>query len=663
MRFLLVAIVQVLCDKKKDARLSTNSVISESNFSRESDSHDTHSEFQDEVLSDVNAILAGLLSRAYDGDEKLVVDESSDVAITTPIPELTDVSACLWLKTKANNDGTPISYAISEEFNELLLFDTSNFIVLVRGEESSKSGIASGNVIRGGGVMTLGQEQDSLRGGYDSNQALKGELAYFNMWSRILTDAEISKLATECNGETEGNVFAWSSGNLDLGGIVGTLPADICVQWTGDEKLLVDDSSDVAITTPIPELTDVSACLWLKTNATNDGTPISYAISEEFNELLLFDTSNFIVLVRGEESSKSGIAVNDNDWHYVCVTWSSSGGLWNIYDDGALAASGSGLQSGNAIRGGGVMTLGQEQDSLRGGYDCNQALRGGLAYFNMWSRILTDAEIGKLATECNGETEGNVFAWSSGNLDLGGSVGTLPADICVQWTGDEKLVVDESSDVAITTLIPELTDVSAFQWTGDEKLVVDESSDVAITTPIPELTDVSACLWLKTKATNHGTPISYAISEEFNELLLFDTSNFIVSVRGKDSSKSGIAVNDNDWHHVCVTWSSSGGLWNIYDDGALAASGSGLQSGNAIRGGGVMTLGQEQDSLRGDYDSNQALKGELAYFNMWSRILTDAEIGKLATECNGETEGNVFAWSSGNLDLGGSVGTFPAEIC
>ncbi|XP_002732761.1 uncharacterized protein LOC100374669 [Saccoglossus kowalevskii] len=600
--------------------------------------------------------------------QKLIVDASSDVAVTTYIPDLTDVSACLWLKTKETNDGTPISYAISEEFNELILFDTGNLRVYVRGKNGGKSGIAvndddwhhlcvtwsssgglwniyddghlaasgsglqSGDAIRGGGVMTLGQEQDSLRGGYDSKQALKGELAFFNMWSRILTDNEIGQLATDCNGETDGDLFAWSLGNLDLGGSVNTLPADICLEWTGDEKLVVDVSSDVAVTTPIPELTDVSACLWLKTKATNDGTPISYAISGEFNELILFDTSNLRFYVRGGNGGKSGIAVNDNDWHHLCVTWSSSGGLWNIYDDGALAASGSGLQSGNVIRGGGVMTLGQEQDSLRGGYDSKQALKGELAYFNMWSRILTDAEIGQLATECNGETEGNLFAWSSGNLDLDGSVGTLPADICLQWSGDEKLVVDESSDVAITT-------------------------------PIPELTDVSACLWLKTKATNDGTPISYAISGEFNELILFDTSNLRVYVRGENGGKSGIAVNDDDWHHLCVTWSSSGGLWNIYNDGALAASGSGLQSGNVIRGGGVMTLGQEQDSLRGGYDSKQALKGELAYFNMWSRILTDAEIGQLAAECHGHTEGDLFAWSSADIDLDGNPEKLPADIC
>nr|XP_002731564.1 PREDICTED: uncharacterized protein LOC100374910 [Saccoglossus kowalevskii] len=599
---------------------------------------------------------------------KLVVDSSSDVAIRTHIPELREVTACLWIQTKGTNQGTPISYATSGGFNEFILFDTTDLKVYVRQNNGDNSGIAvndndwhhlcvtwssagglwdifdngalaasgsdlrSGYVIREGGVMTLGQEQDRLRGGYDPNQALKGELAYFNMWSRILSDDEIGQLAAECNGETEGDLFAWSLADLDLDGSYETLPADICIQWTGTEKLIVDTSSDVAIITPIPELRELTACLWIKTKETNQGTPISYATSGGFNEFILFDTTDLKVYVRQNNGDNSGIAVNDNDWHHLCVTWSSTGGLWDIFDNGVLAASGSDLRSGYVIREGGVMTLGQEQDSIRGGYDPNQALKGELAYFNMWSRILTDNEIGKLAAECNGETEGDLFAWSSGDIDLDGSYETLPADICLQWTGTEKLIVDSSSDVAIRT-------------------------------PIPELSELTACLWIKTKETNQGTPISYATSGGFNEFILFDTTDLKVYVRQNNGDNSGIAVNDNDWHHLCVTWSSAGGLWDIFDNGVLAASGSGLRNDYVIRGGGVMTLGQEQDSLRGTYDPNQALKGEIAYFNMWSRILTDVEIGQLAAECDGETEGDLFAWSSADIDLDGTLEKLPSDVC
>nr|XP_006812501.1 PREDICTED: uncharacterized protein LOC100374304 [Saccoglossus kowalevskii] len=606
----------------------------------------------------------------WTGTEKIVVDASSDVAITTPIPELRDVSACLWIKTKETNKGTPISYAVSGSFSEFVLYDTSNLQIYVQLSGGGKNGISvhdndwhhlcvtwsssgglwriydngvlatagsdleSDNVIRGGGVLVLGQEQDSLRGGYESTQAFKGEMAYFNMWGRILSDDEIGQLAAECNGETEGDLFAWSSGNIDLDGSYETLPADICLQWTGDEKLVVDVSSDVAIRTPIPELSELTACLWVKTKESNQGTPISYAISGSFNEFSLFDTTDLRVVVRDSDGGNSGIDVNDNDWHHLCVTWSSNGGLWEIFDNGVLVAVGSGLRSGYVIRADGVLVLGQEQDSLRGGYESSQALKGEIAYFNMWSRILSDEEIEQLAEECNGETEGDLFAWSSGDIDLDGTYETFAADICI-----------------------------AVPWTGNEKIVVDASSDVAITTPIPELSDVSACLWVKTAEANQGTPLSYAISGGFNEFNLFDTSDLKVSVRESSGRNSGISVNDNVWHHLCVTWSSSDGLWGIYDNGNLAESGSGLEIDKVIRGGGVLVLGQEQDSLRGGYESSQALKGEMAHFNMWSRILSDNEIGQIAADCNGETEGALFAWSSGDIDLDGTYETFPADLC
>ena len=37
----------------------------------------------------------------------------------------------------------------------------------------------------------------------------------------------------------------------------------------------------------MPSLTQFTVCLWVKTNATNDGTPFSYAVPGEHNEIAI----------------------------------------------------------------------------------------------------------------------------------------------------------------------------------------------------------------------------------------------------------------------------------------------------------------------------------------------------------------------------------------
>ena len=58
-------------------------------------------------------------------------------------------------------------------------------------------------------------------------------------------------------------------------------------------------------------------------------------------------------------------------------------------------------------------------------------------------------------------------------------------------------------------------------------------------------------------------------------------------------------------------------------------------------------LGQDQDSLGGDLDAEQSFSGKIGYFNMWDRILTEAEIVDIHT-CRTEVTGNRVAWNDTN---------------
>ena len=65
----------------------------------------------------------------------------------------------------------------------------------------------------GKGTVILGQDADSLGGGFDENQALSGAISEFHMWDRSLTKEEIMQLL-DCNLAEQtlgGNLINWNS--------------------------------------------------------------------------------------------------------------------------------------------------------------------------------------------------------------------------------------------------------------------------------------------------------------------------------------------------------------------------------------------------------------------------------------------------------------------
>lgn len=107
---------------------------------------------------------------------------------------------------------------------------------------------------------------------------------------------------------------------------------------------------------------------------------------------------------------------------------------------------------------------------------------------------------------------------------------------------------------------------------------------------------------------------------------------------------TSLSANDGKWHHICTTWENSAGSWKFYKDGVKGAEGTGLQAGRVIKSGGCLTLGQEQDSLGGSFDTTQSFHGMLANVNVWDHVLPIAQIEHMS-KCCLSGEGNVYKWS------------------
>ena len=55
-----------------------------------------------------------------------------------------------------------------------------------------------GHTIRQGGTIVLGQDQDSVGGGFQTSESFQGMLSNVNLWNQVLTDSQIEHMSKSC---------------------------------------------------------------------------------------------------------------------------------------------------------------------------------------------------------------------------------------------------------------------------------------------------------------------------------------------------------------------------------------------------------------------------------------------------------------------------------
>ena len=83
-------------------------------------------------------------------------------------------------------------------------------VIYKDGVQSAQSTINKGHVIKGGGTLIIGQEQDSVGGTFDATQCYIGDLTGINMWNRVLGLNEITAMSRDCGIVQPGNVLTWN---------------------------------------------------------------------------------------------------------------------------------------------------------------------------------------------------------------------------------------------------------------------------------------------------------------------------------------------------------------------------------------------------------------------------------------------------------------------
>ena len=133
----------------------------------------------------------------------------------------------------------------------------------------------------------------------------------------------------------------------------------------------------------------------------NDLILISYASTAGTTNDLMLDlngdgTAN--LLINNNLATLSGFdydTLMDGELHRLGVSWDSTNGDWRVYADGQLIDLGTGLATGQTISGGvgSTLLIGQEQDTVGGGFNSSQIFSGTLYDVRIWNEVRSEAEI------------------------------------------------------------------------------------------------------------------------------------------------------------------------------------------------------------------------------------------------------------------------------
>ena len=95
----------------------------------------------------------------------------------------------------------------------------------------------------------------------------------------------------------------------------------------------------------------------------------------------------------------------------MCFTWENTNGELKLYKNGQFEGQHGDIDVGYTVQSGGYLVLGQDQDTLGGGFSLGDTLNAQLAEVNMWDRILSISEVAAHYTKCR-IPSGSVVAWS-----------------------------------------------------------------------------------------------------------------------------------------------------------------------------------------------------------------------------------------------------------
>ena len=426
---------------------------------------------------------------------------------------------------------------------------------------------------------------------------------------------------------------------------------------------------------------------------------LSYAVRGNANEFLLEAGSGgyLRIIIDGVARHDTSIltrSLADGAAHRISLTWDSVTGTVAVYVDGALAHQGIYTDAiGRAIAPGGTLIVGQEQDTLGGGFDIAQYFPGTVGDIRIFNDIRTAAEIADHAFgTVSAGSQGLVNNWRVSETDtvtitdanasgpaltvVGGAVpvvvgATVPAlpddDHLMGGLGNDTLHGGAGNDTLTGHGDTETSFLSAMQGieinrgsVATDYLGVSNYSGLAGSNSAVQF---SIEIAFQAKGETPETIfLSYANSKSSNAVLLggYRDGTLYLTYRGTQIALDvpTSQLMDGEAHRLSLTWdgrpASQGFV--LYLDGVEIARGIHPNQTWSLAAGGTLVFGQDQDSLGGGFSPSQIFRGTIGDIRIFNTVLTAEQVAAgAAAPYGGPTAGLVSNWQvtdavTGRLD-------------
>ena len=361
------------------------------------------------------------------------------------------------------------------------------------------------------------------------------------------------------------------------------------------------DSSTIGVKTTVT--------FWMNWDGTNNVMPIGWDTHDIWlnNGSMGFNTGNSDIY----GISSAGLA---NGWHHVAVEF-TNGSVTNnkMYIDGVEQVLTQRLSSPNNSRAIVDSELRIGGWSRGSGYE----FHGLIDEVRVYQNSLTTSQINTIMAERHPCPSMPIAEYRFDELS---------------WDGMANEVIDNSGNnhhgdaIGMTTLPSgKVCSAGDFTTTGTSDYLSLANSAAN------NLTDFTVSVWAMKNFTHTGTIISGANSGQRNEMIMFFPNNdkFSPYIKGSNVSFDNGGIGDGSWHHL--VWTRTGTTQCYYVDGAKVQCGTIGQSGSLNISPGGLIIGQEQDSLGGSFDANQAWDGLLDELIIFDSALPVSQINGIYT--------------------------------
>ncbi|XP_078346924.1 uncharacterized protein LOC144632199 [Oculina patagonica] len=175
-------------------------------------------------------------------------------------------------------------------------------------------------------------------------------------------------------------------------------------------------------------LTAFTVCFFVKmknVKTLSDQCVYSYAASgyNWGNDIYVCLPSGKILLDIDYIDKETSVAIKENQWHHICATWNNTNGDWQLYKDGKLEKTDTGFKMNHVIPSGGTVVIGQDQDSVGGGFEHDAAFGPGeVTEVNLWGTVLSASDIAAQHANCTITPASLVHSWAQFNYSIHGNV-------------------------------------------------------------------------------------------------------------------------------------------------------------------------------------------------------------------------------------------------